>query len=58
MPLLLLCVENANNASHYQNRFTAYNDLGRASGSNTNMWFSWSALSHLRGMKPLHPSSC
>ena len=29
------------NASHYRNRFTAYQDLGEQSGSGNNWWFSW-----------------
>lgn len=33
------------NASHYINRFHAYNDLGQASGSGNNWWFSWEYLS-------------
>ena len=37
--------ENQNNVSHWRNRFTAYHDLGAASKSNTNLWFSWDVVS-------------
>ena len=37
--------ENAHNVSHWRNRFTAYQDLGQASASNTNLWFSWDVIS-------------
>ena len=37
--------ENAHNVSHWKNRFTAYSDLGAASGSGTNLWFSWDVVS-------------
>lgn len=37
--------ENANNVSHWKNRFTAYSSLGSASGSGTNLWFSWDVVS-------------
>ena len=33
------------NATHYRNRFTAYSDLGAASGSGNNWWFSWEYVS-------------
>ena len=33
------------NASHYRNRFTAYQDLGRQSQSGNNWWFSWEYVS-------------